>query len=366
MRSYTGGDAWSTEEDPWGPERPTVGPGSSPYWNMMLARGWPHGVALMHGAAHNQVGQAEQTIPYLLAQPDVVMHVHWPRRTACLFARVAAKAKKAWEAGDAGVKAAMKQDAMLHLDEARELVGAFVRRAWDPPAHVGAELVGILEALVGPAETVRMFADALVGPDAWAKDRPALAGAVFELGFVLRRTRAQGLREALASAFDPSRTTDVARALDLVLHGKEGAARSARTQLDYAHVSDAKWAREKILDPKTALSRFDAVLVPIAGDALLARLQSELGTVADPIHVANQLAAVGGRLALELLLELWTLRPELRQYVSNAILTRPDVKAELQTMSDGPHAAAARAQIEEQERRDGVALEGAEGDANDD
>jgi hypothetical protein len=75
---------------------------------------------------------------------------------------------------------------------------------------------------------------------------------------------------------------------------------------------------------------------------------------------------VGGRLALELLLELWTLRPELRQYVSNAILTRPDVKAELQTMSDGPHAAAARAQIEEQERRDGVALEGAEGDANDD
>lgn len=364
LRSYAGGDAWSVEEDPWGPERPATGPGSSPYWNMMLARGWPHGVSLMHGPAHNQRGQAEQTIPYLVAQPAAVMQVFWPRRAACLFARVCAGAKDAWDSKDPGVVAAMKEDAMLHLAEAREIAGAFVKRAWDPPAHVGAELVGILEALVGPSETVRMFADALAKPAAWEKDRPALAAAVFELGFVLRRTRSKEARAALAPLFDASRTTDVARALDLVLHDNAGAERSARAQLDYAHVSDLAWARGRVLDAKTARSPFDPVLVPIAGDALIEQLRGELAAHPNPIRLANQLTAVGGARAVDALLELWTLRSEARPYVINATLARASAKSELEAALSGALGDAARAVLLELEGREKAARD-EDGDEDD-
>lgn len=370
LRSYEGGDAWPEGESPIAVERPTDGPGASPYWSWLIeSRGYPHGAMVMHAAAWNQKGMAEQTVPYLVNATAPAMQVFWPRRTAILWARVVGSAKAKWSADDPKIARAMKDDRMLYAAEARELVASFVGRDLGAPRHVGADFVDVLEALVGGREIVEMFAEAIDDLEgaAWTTDHAALAGAVFELGFVLRRLDAgrEDARAKLATLWSDAireRTNDVARALDLVLHGRAGAERSARTELDYAHVpaNERAWARERIVD--AAPSRASALLVAVAGDALVDKYMARIATEADPLFVAVQLAKVRGPRAVKALLELYAREP-LRGSIEQAFTqTRPDAKEELALALRGPFADAARAMLAAVERVEAQKLDEKYGD----
>ena len=95
IRAYDGNDAWCEGESPLEPELPEHGIGASPYLSWLVSeRGYPHGASLLHASAWNQPGQAEQTVPYLLGCTDFVMQTSWPRRTACIWARVIGGAQK--------------------------------------------------------------------------------------------------------------------------------------------------------------------------------------------------------------------------------------------------------------------------------
>lgn len=367
IRAYDGNDAWCEGESPLEPELPEHGIGASPYLSWLVSeRGYPHGASLLHASAWNQPGQAEQTVPYLLGCTDFVMQTSWPRRTACIWARVIGGAQRAWNAKDPGVAEALTKDTMLLVDEARALAGAFVARTWSPPSYVGAELVWLLEALVGPQATLAMFLDAMEKEgDALAhEDRPALAAAAFELGFVLRRTMvgADALRERLRAVLvrleASSPDKDVVRALGLVLNGRAAAERHAREERDYAFVSDdVAWARARILDPGTKPSRPDLFLASIAGPELFDKWAARFDTIADLGWLAVQAGKGAGPSALALALRVHTTRPELQAAVATVVLERPQAKEELVAALRGAFPEAARALLEELERREEAAFD---------
>jgi hypothetical protein len=244
----------------------------------------------------------------------------------------------------------MANDAIVGLDEAGAIVRALATHPFPVPAHVGAEVATLLEALVGGPQTVTLFADTLgQAPQVWTTDRPALAAAVFELGFLLRRIRRgrDASRQALARAFEPARTNDVGRALDLVLHGRAGAERSARSELDYAHVEDdAAWARERIADPSTPASPIDAVLYPLGGEALLDKWAPRLAGAPDPRWIATQLCVLQGDRALALVLRLYAERKDVRDPVKAKLAERAGVTEGLRRLTGGPAGATAKELLE--------------------
>jgi hypothetical protein len=349
-------DSSEEEYDSWGGEdildpEPSDPPlGASPYWSDVLTRGWPHGVTLMHAPNWNAAGQAEQTVPYLLEQQVEMMHVFWPRRTACIFLRAVGALEERWSAKDPGAVRAMTQDSLVGLGEARGIVRALATRAFPVPAHAGSDVALLLEALVGGRQTVELFADVLaqLPAGAWDMDRPALAAAIFELGFVLRRCkrRSEQVPGGLAAAYDAARTNDVARALDRVLHGRAGAERSARAEIDYAHVEDVAWAKGRILDPSTSGTSFDAVLYPVGGDALLDKWEDRIVTGADVRWPAIQLCALGGDRALSLVLRLYAERAECRDTVKSKLREIDGIAESLERLTEGPHGSTAQELID--------------------
>jgi len=361
LRSFQGPDAWPQGEEPIEPVFPDQGVGVTPYWSWLIAeRGYPHGAMLMHGPEWNEPEMAQQTIPYLVGLSEPTMQVYWPRRAATVFARVCGGAKESWTAADPGITKAMKDARTLHPPEAMAILRRFAQRTFSPPAHVGAELIDVLEALVGPWETAESLVSALesLSPEAWTRAHPALAAAVFEVGFVLRRmpAGAQEIRERLGRLWERGGETETIRALDLVLHGRAGAERSARSELDYAHVTDdTSWARERILDPATAPSRASGWLAHLAGEGYLDKLGTRLDGTADAAWLVVQLEKLGGPKAVRLLLELWTKRQETRDAVRQAfVTTRPGAAEELKREARGPLGEAARemlAALEREEQR---------------
>jgi len=196
-------------------------------------------------------------------------------------------------------------------------------------------------------EYLRACALSELPEEAWRADRPALAAAVFELGFVLRRCRAgrDAARGELARVHRDGRTNDVARALDLVLHGRAGAERSARSELDYAHATDddAVWARARLADPSTPSSPIDASLAALGGDALLDKWEGRLATAPDPRWVATQLCVLGGDRALSLVLRLYAARSDTRDTVKGKLPENAAAWREgLERLAGGPYGAAAR------------------------
>ncbi len=340
--------------DLWGGEDPLSAPPREPatgidgYWSDVLARGWPHGVMLMHGPEWNGAGQAEQTVPYLLDSPVQAMRVFWPRRAACMFLRTVGALEAKFGSKDPGVVKGMANDAILGLGEARRIVRALAAHRFAVPAYVGADVAGLLEALVGGPQVVELFADVLAEMPAADRevDRAALAAAVFELGFVLRRIR-QGRdasRQKLARAFDAAGTNDVGRALNLVLHGRAGAERSARAELDYAHVEDdPAWVGARLRDPATPASPIDAVLYPLGGDALLDKWSTRLAAApTNPRWLATQLCVLAGDRAVALALRLHVQRKDARDTVKTKLGENPGAVRALERLTSGPDGAAAR------------------------
>jgi hypothetical protein len=362
-RSYAGEDAWAPEDDPFEPAYPDAGAFASPFFAWLVAeRGYPHGISLMHSASFNAVGQAEQTVPYLLGAKVQAMQGHWPRRTACIWARVIGLAEE-WSPGDKAARRAMKNDSMLYAPEARKLVARFASRAWSPPAFVGAELAGIVEALCGPRAALEAFADALDGlsPAAFGKEHPALAAAIFELGFVLRRSTPD-VRAAFEKRLEArwAKATEgkaepsaVVRALDLALHGRKGAERSARLEGDYVLSDDDRaWAKERLLDPKTPPSRPDLLALFIAGEAMIDKWAARLARIEDAVGFAVQITKASGQKAIDLVLSLYETRPETQATIVSAIAERADAKDALAPSLRGPHAETARALLDAVERRE--------------
>ena len=135
----------------------------------------------------------------------------------------------------------------------------------------------------------------------------------------------------------------VGRALDLVLHGRAGAERSARSELDYAHVGDdTAWARARIVDPATPASPIDAVLYPVGGEALLDKWGPRLAGVGDPRWAATQLCVLGGDHALALVLRLYAERKDARDAVKEAVRERAGATEALRRLTSGPAAVVAQ------------------------
>jgi hypothetical protein len=302
---------------------------------------------LMHGPEWNGKGQAEQTVPYLLDSAAPAMHVFWPRRAACMFLRAVGGLQKRFGSKDPGAVREGAKDALVGVEDATTIVRSLASYAFPVPAHVGAEVAGLLEAMVGGPETVAIFAQLLAErpDDAWSADHPALAAAVFELGFVLRRCRKarEAARSDLARTYRAGRSNDVARALDLVLHGRAGAERSARTERDHAHATDdPAWARARIVDPATTASPIDAALIALGGEALLDKWAPRLATAPDPRWLATQLCLLGGDRALSLVLHLYAEREDARDAVKSNLGEGRERVAALERLVDGPNGAAAR------------------------
>jgi hypothetical protein len=342
LRRFGGGDAWGLGDVPVPPARREGGPGATPWATELLERGWPHGVMLLHDPGYHAPGVARAAALHAIEAAGPALRVFWPRGAAASFARAVGRAESSWSASDAGVAAALDREGPLREGEAAALVLRLVERAWDPPRHAATELVLILESLVGGDEVVEAMATALeTQPErAFSNGRPALAAALFELGFVVRRlperaspwladTSQRGhdrawardrLRRALAGSPE---TSDVARALELAIGGRAAAERLARAELDLAHATDdVAWAGARLADADIAPSPIDVSLVPLGAEALLARWASRIADEPDPAWAATQLAKVAGKRAIELLRAIQREHPGARDAVEAALAER--------------------------------------------
>ena len=214
-----------------------VRPGTtpSPEQDLLFASGWPHvGFAEPTSDADPHVIAAEH-LERELAQPN-----GWclPLAAASLLARAKTQATrtqddlKQWTADPlaAGEVAAMVRE-------------CFTRGSTHRP--LGRPSLLLFEAIAGPDEVAPVLVDALdsLGPDELARDDNARGLLVWELGFVLLRLApadADDLRARLEVVFERARaafktdfesrgtspSSNLARRLDVILHGREGALRS--------------------------------------------------------------------------------------------------------------------------------------------
>ncbi|AKF02988.1 DUF7003 family protein [Sandaracinus amylolyticus] len=330
LRSFAGGDAWPEGDDPVDRAPIERGPGVTPYASLLLERGWPHGVQLLHDAAHHAPGASRATAAHVIDAVGPVLRVHWPRGAATMLVRAAGAVEDRWSSNDLGIARALEDERAMHPAEARACVRRFVAHSERVAPHAAADVVLLAEALVGGAAVVDGMVQGLAALGAWEDDRPALAAAVRELGFVLRRMPRSGAerdvawaRARLASLGQGGGPNDVGRALDLVLHGASGAARSARSQADWVHaVDDVARARAAILDPRTPRSGPDAQLLALAGDALLDVWMADVDVVEDATFLATTLAMFGGARATAALRALAVARPETGPIVAQALAER--------------------------------------------
>jgi hypothetical protein len=347
-RSFAAGDAWADDESPLSLEASPRDVGITPYWSFAFSRGYPHGVWLLHGASQNKKGQAEQAILHLVGTDQPILRTFWPRRTACMWTRVCGLAERKWGTMDRGIAAAMKTDRMVHTVEAQRLIENFVLRSWNIPARTGSDFVLLLEALVGGVEVVDAFAAALakLPGDAWNRDRAAVEQAVFTLGYVIRRVQRfvgpaiDRLRGMLARA----RGSELARQIDLITNGHAGAERSARSEADYAHVTESsEWLRDKLLDPSTPASPPDVFLVSLAGEGMLAKYEKRMSQVTHVASMGSQLARLATPKVIPMVLALYAAHPDARAVISQALFERPNARQEITSYGRGAHAKVAKA-----------------------
>ncbi|HEY8075427.1 MAG TPA: hypothetical protein VIF62_14985 [Labilithrix sp.] len=362
-RAYAGGDAWAPEDSPVEPELPPRGPFASAHDAWLVAeRGWPHGITLVHRAGDDDEEEEDTLLERMLGASGRLLHERWPRRFACVWARVVAAAER-WSPRDKRALEAARNDAMLYAPEARKIVARFAtQHASSRPPSAGAELAWIVEALCGPRAALEAFVEALdtLSPAAFSEERPALAAAVFELGFVLRRATSadraafgKRLEARWRNATEARAAGDVVRALDLVLHGRAGAERSAREERDYLHVHDDRaWARDRLLDAQTPSSPPDLQMLAIAGEGMLAKWRARLSSIEDAPRFVRELARAGGPSVAEILVRLHEDRPEERAAIEAAFCERRDELLADADATEGSARALVEARVRDRERRE--------------
>lgn len=313
-RYYAGGNAWPPNDFPIARPRPTEGPGKTPYQNLLFTLGWPHGVQLLHGGNHEDMASVRQTLDYLLNAGAPMMHVHWGRRAGTAWVRAIASAESSFTLNDKGVQRALKDERPLFAGEARALLKKFAASRAELPAWCGPDMTFLLEALIGADETVLAFVDAIADAD-----HPALAAAVFELGFLLMRVpeAPHGIPGDRQRA--PIRSRSEVRAALVKTAARGATARALGLALGSGTpVSEAEWAYSVGSDARAGLlaaepSPFDAWLVTIGGDEYLTKVAPRLAQEADWWTV-TQLAALRSPVAVAALRTLRDTRPDLAPF----------------------------------------------------
>lgn len=273
-------DAWGPETSPTIEERPR-GAAASAYAAELLARGWPHGVRLLHVHPHNDAAAA--VFDWLVAQPQLPYRSSWPREVATRFVRHLG--------GDAGAR---EKGGWVFEREARRILSDVVGRSearLDP--LVAEHLTLLLEAFVGGPALVGLAREVIEAMPAPTRSAPHPDGVhvLAALGWVVRRVRSPAGRaaieglDAVARALEPA--SDLGRALDLALHGDDGVRRSARRPEDLALAADPDLVRARL---GTATAPLDLQFACLLGDAAIEAWERASLSPADAAWLAGELA----------------------------------------------------------------------------
>ena len=224
-------DCWGPEMTPCAPELPR-GIGATAHADLLLSRGFPHGVRLLHQHPHND--SPEAVFDWLIAQPELPLRSYWAREIAVRFVRHAGADPNARENG-----------AWIYENEARRIVGGLLFRAASTLSPLACEHVTLLlEAFIGASALLEAVVSALTAIPEANRGADRLDGfhALLAIGWVLRRAiSAEALEQKrllVELSADFPREGDLGRALDLVLFGAEAAKRSARTASECLFSSD--------------------------------------------------------------------------------------------------------------------------------
>ncbi len=273
-------------EDAWGPETsPTLeerlrGVGATAYADELLARGWPHGVRLLHVHPHNDAGAA--VFDWLIAQPALPYRSSWPREVATRFLRHLGGAPDARERGG-----------WIFEREARRILSDVIGRSEGRVEPLVAEhLTLLLEAFVGGPTLLTLVREVIESMPVAARSAPHPDGAhvLAALGWIVRRVRSPAGREAIEAldaavrALDPA--TDLGRALDLALHGDDGVRRSARRPEELALARDPALVRERL---GTSSVPLDLQLACLLGDEAIESWERASPSAAEAAWFADEL-----------------------------------------------------------------------------
>lgn len=272
-------DAWGAETSPTMDVRPRS-IGASAHADELLARGWPHGVRLLHQHPHNDAAPA--VFDWLIAQPQLPYRSHWPREIATRFVRHLG-----------GDPTARENGAWIFEREARRILGNVIDRTTselDPLR--GEHLTLVLESMVGGPALCAIARDVLESfpPGARAAPRPDASHVLAALGWVVRRIRSSEGADAVAQlralAGTLDRATDLGRGLDLALEGDAGVRRSARRPEELALARDATLVREMLGDAPLPL---DLQLAQLLGEEAIDRWEQAEMSPADAAWFAGEL-----------------------------------------------------------------------------
>jgi len=215
-------------------------------------RGHPHHVELVDG--HKDDKKPDVSATKVFREYFGVYHVRWPRLTAAAFARASAAYEDDWESDD--VKRAASATGPMTRDEAATLVRAWLAKVDRGDFYETSALLFVLEALTSTDDVLEALVRELEAlPESrWnaaeaADGNPAFAA--FASGFLLLRSaeraafakRLEALYEATVKAGVVASEHNLRGALDLALHGNEGAKRTlAQSHWQYwywyLHVDD--------------------------------------------------------------------------------------------------------------------------------
>jgi hypothetical protein len=278
-----------SRDDGFWPEMPPCAPvraltvGASAFAEEALARGWPHGVRLLHQHPHND--SAGPVFDWIIAQPELVLRSYWAREIAVRFVRYAG-----------GDPDARSKGWWVHPLEAKRIFGDVLAGHGPALTARGGEAVTLLlEALVGGQELLKLAHAVLVkvGDAGRAEATPVSFAAVLALGWVARRGASPRVRTAVAAleALAPTKAgaQGLDRALDLAFKGREGAARSARTPDEWLLSGDREAIRTAAAGGTGEIG-LDIQWALALGDDAVARWEGRAVPEGDRVWFADELA----------------------------------------------------------------------------
>ncbi|MFN0247702.1 MAG: hypothetical protein ACKV2T_12520 [Kofleriaceae bacterium] len=274
--------------DAWALSRVKPGVSVSPHVDRLLAIGWPHMISVVDEPwTPTNAKQALRTYDLSRVVPrDMLPRLYAYKSVYDPSQRDAAFAA---EPMDVTLASVIYDETTAHTWE----------RIW------------ILEAMFGAEPVATEFVDALVkAPSHEWEDSVVSAAAIKGLGSVLDRASAvvraqlRGKLEELYAGLGDNAPTGAGKALDIILHGRKGVARSGRLEPDNSDFhwarDDAKWVEKEVLaKAPTWKGRdrnwFDAQLAFVGGPKVLAAMRASLASGG---VYSEHVKAVGDQLSL--------------------------------------------------------------------
>jgi hypothetical protein len=227
----------------------------------LYERGYPYLVELVDG--HKDDKKPSSIATRAFKNYWGPYHVKWPRLTAAAFVRASAAACGEWDKPE--VATAASATGAVSADEAKEIVAAWLTAKWSPSWFEAYHPVTVLEAFVGADVVLDAIAEGLEklakARRAGKDDDEAPSFFAYLCGLLLLRSeRAKEHRAHLEAIYDDAVKQNldegehtVRGALDLALHGNQGAARAlANSHWQYWYwylfVDDAKVHLTRLAD----------------------------------------------------------------------------------------------------------------------